>query len=582
MEYRTLDRAAYRELVGDLIKLTESLHTHAQDVGDNRATIGYGYTFNRNNNVAIWRESGIELRQAEWDLLERIDRAPAADKTRLGLTFARQLDDAAATRLLRASLPEYEAPVEPLDMPMSMEKAATVSVVYNRGAGSYQRNMQPFRDAVADGNRAEAWYELRYNAWGSNAAAEPGLRKRRVMEAQLFGLYDDPANVGSAEALGVYQTFQLHRDRITEAEAAWGTSLDGARATRRDVVALANRDYASILDDHGRVPTINEALAPARSRLLADLRREHPEIAPQLTEQAFNAGNIYVDPGRTGARVAVDPANAATLDATRMRRGVEVDSNDLLLGLGGNDTLIGGRGDDVLIGGAGADQLRGGEGRDTYVVTAGDVITDSDRQGSIVWGGRVLQGGSRREGDPAGTFRSADGAFTYSMDGNNLSVADREGGRITVRDYRQGDLGIQLDGLQRTTGRVTDLLLQQAESAVQRLDASMGRQYDQHSASMAASVAHLARAEGLQRIDHVVLGSATSSLKQGENVFVVQGGLTEPTNRVAYMKTRDAISTPVEQSLERLATAAPEHAPHVQQQAVEAQARQPAAHRMTV
>ena len=53
MEYRTLDRAAYRELVGDLIKLTESLHTHAQDVGDNRATIGYGYTFNRNNNVAI-------------------------------------------------------------------------------------------------------------------------------------------------------------------------------------------------------------------------------------------------------------------------------------------------------------------------------------------------------------------------------------------------------------------------------------------------------------------------------------------------------------------------------------------------
>lgn len=101
MEYRTPDRAAYSELVADLVKLTESPHTHAQDVGANHATIGYGYTFNRNNNVAIWRESGIELRQAEWDLLEHIDRAPAADKTRLGLTFARQLDDAAATRLLR-------------------------------------------------------------------------------------------------------------------------------------------------------------------------------------------------------------------------------------------------------------------------------------------------------------------------------------------------------------------------------------------------------------------------------------------------------------------------------------------------
>ena len=552
MDYRTLDRDAYRELVGDLIKLTEGLHGHAQDVGDNRATIGYGYTFNRDNNVAIWRESGIQLRQNEWDLLERIDGAPRADRTRLGLTFPRQLDDANATRLLRASVPEYEAPVDPLGMPMSMEKAAIVSVVYNRGPDSYQRNMQPFRDAVTDGNRAEAWFEVRYNAWGSNAEAEPGLRKRRVMEAQLFGLYDDPERVTSSEALSVYQMVQLHRDRINTDETAWGTNFDGTRASRRDVIALANRDYATLLDDHGRVPTISDALDPARQRLLTDVRRDHPEIAGQVTEQAFNSGAIYVDPGRTNARVDAVPAHAGTLDATRMRRGAEVESNDLLLGLGGQDTLIGGRGNDVLIGGAGADQLRGGAGRDTYVVSAGDVISDSDRQGRVSWGGQPLQGGAIRAGDPQGTFRSADGAFTYALGGTDLSVTNRNGERITVRDFRDGDLGIQLAQPQRAQADAVHPLQVQAESAVRRLDESMGRQYDNASACMSGSLACLAKQNGFDRIDHALLSIQSEQTRAGERVFIVQGDPADPGKRRAQMQTQDAIAVPPEESLKRL------------------------------
>lgn len=47
MDYNELTEDEYRRLVGDLVKLTESLHAGAQDVGDGRATIGYDYTFNR-------------------------------------------------------------------------------------------------------------------------------------------------------------------------------------------------------------------------------------------------------------------------------------------------------------------------------------------------------------------------------------------------------------------------------------------------------------------------------------------------------------------------------------------------------
>ena len=111
-------------------------------------------------------------------------------------------------------------------------------------------------------------------------------------------------------------------------------------------------------------------------------------------------------------------------------------------------------------------------------------------------------------------------------------------------------------------------LHRQAEEAVRQLDQRMGRAFDATSERLAASAAGLAQANGLQRIDHVVLSDATATLKPGENVFVVQGGLSEATNRVALMKTQDAIATPVERSLERLATAAPEHASHTQQQAI--------------
>ena len=45
---------------------------------DNRATIGCGYTFNRNNNVEIWRNSGIELTPEQWQTLATIDAAPVA------------------------------------------------------------------------------------------------------------------------------------------------------------------------------------------------------------------------------------------------------------------------------------------------------------------------------------------------------------------------------------------------------------------------------------------------------------------------------------------------------------------------
>ncbi|GAB3380745.1 hypothetical protein [Lysobacter fragariae] len=493
MNYRELEQAEYDRKLRMVIVQSEGLHANVQDVGDNRATIGWGYTFNRNNNVAIWRESGIELTPAQWQTLTAIDAAPATDKTRVGLTFSRQLDATDSDQLLRASLEEFAGPADDLHMPLSDERIALVSLAYNRGTGmlaGIPRNSipeHPVMDAIRDGDRAEAWFQVRYNCWGSNNDAEAGLRKRRFAEAHVFGLYDDRDNVTPDEARNVYRMYQLHRDEIDRVERGFGVTAEGDIA-RHNRIAQANRDYPSLVNEYGNVPNIADALAPARTVLLRELRREYPDLADRLTDANFNAGRIYVAPerdlrnrdevdrqyptdtngSRTNSRnlalrreqgnsttMDVDPNHAATIDSQRMSREQnprEIAGNDVLVGRGGNDTLRSHLGDDILIGGQGHDRLEGGQGRDTYIIGAGDTVLDSDGVGEVRWGGQQLTGGCRTAADPENIYRSEDGRFTYTLEGRNLSIVDslatdpalRE--RVVVEDFQSGQLGINLTG----------------------------------------------------------------------------------------------------------------------------------------
>lgn len=95
-------------------------------------------------------------------------------------------------------------------------------------------------------------------------------------------------------------------------------------------------------------------------------------------------------------------------------------------------------------------------------------------------------------------------------------------------------------------------LVSQARVAVQRLDASLGRSSDEASECMSASLACLARQNGLTRIDHVVLSGEGREARAGENVFVVQGRLDDPAHLRAHMRTDVAVQTPTQDSVQRL------------------------------
>lgn len=101
-------------------------------------------------------------------------------------------------------------------------------------------------------------------------------------------------------------------------------------------------------------------------------------------------------------------------------------------------------------------------------------------------------------------------------------------------------------------GHADYALVQQVREGVAAIDARQGRAPDENSERLTASVVALARQNGLDRADHVLLSHQTADSPAGRNVFVVQGDPADPAHRRASMPTDVAVQTPVEQSLQRL------------------------------
>lgn len=96
-------------------------------------------------------------------------------------------------------------------------------------------------------------------------------------------------------------------------------------------------------------------------------------------------------------------------------------------------------------------------------------------------------------------------------------------------------------------------LHQQCKAGVGALDQQLGRAPDEKSACMAASLTNLAVTNGLERVDHVLLSDQAKPASLGQNVFIVQGELSDPAHLRAHMSADQAISTPVEASFRELA-----------------------------
>jgi hypothetical protein len=298
--------------------------------------------------------------------------------------------------------------------------------------------------AIKNGNRAEAWYEIRYN---TNFGDITGVAKRRFLESEYFGLYNDANNVSLDNAKQVYRMLQNHRTKIAEKEALFGVAFDGTPGTRKiggkTALEAANIDYqASQFFNDGAIDTLEVNLDPAEAKIIEWLNTECPASVIQRygSLDSVKSYNILLDQSTNGA-------GGTQIDARYYNNKVEMASANILIGEAGNDTLVGGKGNALLL---------GGEGDDTYVYYVGDgndTIYDSDKKGEIIVkkndGAKidsVILGNVYMKTDSgmSNVWTTANGKVELTHNSPWKIVLD-DGGTIELgEDFESGDFGITL------------------------------------------------------------------------------------------------------------------------------------------
>jgi hypothetical protein len=120
IDYREQTEEEYRRGASVMIQNFEGFRAGSYDAGDRMATIGFGYTFNRNDNLALWDSARVQLSQDERRLLAAIDATPGLQKTALGLAFPGQITREEARSLLEnVSLDRYDGHADRLNLPTS-------------------------------------------------------------------------------------------------------------------------------------------------------------------------------------------------------------------------------------------------------------------------------------------------------------------------------------------------------------------------------------------------------------------------------------------------------------------------------
>ncbi len=301
------------------------------------------------------------------------------------------------------------------------ELEALVSLKYNG------INFPATAKAILQDNRAEAWYEIRYNSNGGSSKSS-GIANRRYSEADLFGLYDS-GPFTPVEAKEVLRMYTRHRDTILQYETSFPPPL-GISLEIKSAKDYLITSFASNATIDGEV-----LVGVDKANALENNPNDYYLQGTAKNDLIFGEGGSDLIYGNTGGDVIYGG-----------------EENDTLFGEGGSDTLHGEGGNDLLIGGAGNDTINGGAGVDTYIYNTGDgqdTITDSDGIGTIIYDGKTVLSGLHKNSDPADTWQGTNGEI-LTRSGNDL-VITKTGptlDSITVKNYfssaASNPLGIKL------------------------------------------------------------------------------------------------------------------------------------------
>jgi hypothetical protein len=242
----------------------------------------------------------------------------------------------------------------------SEERLALFSLAYNETPGPQAYIGPKLIAAIANGDRAEAWYEIRYNSNGGEFAS--GVAKRHYYESEVFSPYEDHDTPTKQEAEDFAKMYARHKAKILSYDENYDVQL--------------TRDYNA-----GFAHDFQYHMQPAIEKLreVYDLPADAPiEEVLMVSEEVR-----HLEGGGT-------PYDSAENDDDLL---IGDDASNILKGGDGSNYLIGEAGDDILKGGGAESSLHGGTGKDIFSLSNMSFIMDGESNDRTVWGGYLISGG---------------------------------------------------------------------------------------------------------------------------------------------------------------------------------------------
>jgi Ca2+-binding RTX toxin-like protein len=326
------------------------------------------------------------------------------------------------------------------------QRAALFSLAWNGWITNAGTGSPSLKKALVAGDRAEAWYEIRYNTSPSNIA-------RHYTEAQLFGLYKNPAHVDDVEAQQVINMFLNHKNDIVnfgyDKQATYTIAndyLDNKSTTNSYGLSLQHLNRTSSISNQKTADTLGQIFKPI-------VKYIYSHYTPADIQELFPVTDLHIDGDvvfgyettASGDVKSIQPIyrtvyNVSPDGKTALPKGVTgvndflmaIDGtasvmqglygDDVIVGADKNDTLYGGyasaranSGNDVLIGAGGADKLFGQDGYDFLYGGTGIDNLDGGTEADHLYGGSeadILDGGSGND-----ILEGGEGDDTYNFIG---------------------------------------------------------------------------------------------------------------------------------------------------------------------
>ncbi|MBZ7988164.1 vWA domain-containing protein, partial [Campylobacter canadensis] len=385
-----------------------------------RPTIGVGYELISHKN--IWREHfktiklNVSDEQAKEfnNLISALSKVKSKDEGKKNIDEYYKnknsiilTDEQEAKELFYTILPDYKKMIIKTSnnpdqgiseeifehLKNSNELIALIDLAYNGGKKLIGPGLSK---AIEEGDRAKAWFEIRYNSNGgsSRKTSGYGIAQRRVRTSNLFGLYPD-GNIDEEYHMQVVRMYADSKNKIIKEETCEYTP---------------KRNNNPIKDAY-------QGENSFKSQISTTIKH--------FTNEDIISGDIVL------------------LDNTHNELGknTKLDKNDLIIIDGGEHSIS-----DI-------------SGNDIYYIRSGKVrIDDKDGKGKIIFNGSTLEGGSYDE-DKKAYVDAKDTSITYELKDNNDLIVRKDNSSITISNFNKNEDGFLNINLKDKPGKEVAIII---------------------------------------------------------------------------------------------------------------------------